>query len=94
MIIRGEGGIGKSIVVHTVSEYFRHRGAAHLLLRIAYTGVAASLIDGNTCHSTAMIPRRHAAVDNEVGEKLQQAWRNINYHMTNSRQRTVLCSFQ
>jgi hypothetical protein len=39
MITRGEGGIGKSIAVHTVSEYFRHRGTAHLLLRTAYTGV-------------------------------------------------------
>jgi hypothetical protein len=62
--------MGKSIVVHTVSEYFRHRGTAHLLLGTAYTGVAAPLINGNTCHSTAMISRRHAAVDNEVKKKL------------------------
>jgi hypothetical protein len=82
MIIHGEGGTGKSKVIQTVSEYFRHRGASHLLLKTAYTGVAASLINGKTCHSAAMISRRQGGVSNEVKKKLQQAWSNISYNIT------------
>ncbi|KAJ8585563.1 hypothetical protein M405DRAFT_695218, partial [Rhizopogon salebrosus TDB-379] len=82
MIIHGEGGTGKSKVIQTVTEYFRVRGAAHLLVKTAYTGVAASLINGKTCHTAAMISRRGGLVSNEVKKKLQQAWRNINYNIT------------
>jgi hypothetical protein len=42
-----------------------------LLLKTAYIGFAASLIQGNTCHSSALISRRHDAVDHEVKKKLQ-----------------------
>ncbi|OCH87121.1 hypothetical protein OBBRIDRAFT_697946, partial [Obba rivulosa] len=50
MVIHGEGGTGKSKVIQTVTEYFVQKGAKYLLLKSAYTGVAASLIDGKTTH--------------------------------------------
>ncbi|KAG1852686.1 hypothetical protein F4604DRAFT_1591879, partial [Suillus subluteus] len=55
MIIHGEGGTGKSKVIQTITEYFTYKGVKHMLLKAAYTGVAASLIDGKTTHTIAMI---------------------------------------
>lgn len=50
MIVVGEGGTGKSRVIQTVTQYFRARLAEDLLQKSAYTGIAASLIDGKTTH--------------------------------------------
>ncbi|OCH86075.1 hypothetical protein OBBRIDRAFT_691913, partial [Obba rivulosa] len=50
MVIHSEGGTGKSRVIQTVTEHFVQKGARYLLLKAAYTGVAASLIDGKTTH--------------------------------------------
>jgi hypothetical protein len=65
--------MGKSNVEYAFSDYFCRRGAARLLLKTAYTGFAASLIQGNTCRSSVLISRWHDAVDNEVKKKLQHA---------------------
>ena len=43
-------GTGKSKVIQTVMEAFTVRGQSDLLIKAAYTGVAASLIDGKTTH--------------------------------------------
>ncbi|KAI6152805.1 hypothetical protein EDD17DRAFT_1490991, partial [Pisolithus thermaeus] len=50
MLVHGEGGTGKSRVIQSITECFARRGARHLLVKAAYTGVAASLIDGKTTH--------------------------------------------
>ncbi|GAW02021.1 Vacuolar membrane-associated protein IML1 [Debaryomyces hansenii CBS767] [Lentinula edodes] len=50
MVLYGEGGTGKSCVIQTVTQYFEQHQAKHWLLKGAYTGVAASLIDGKTLH--------------------------------------------
>ncbi|KAI5891232.1 uncharacterized protein SCHCODRAFT_02480627, partial [Schizophyllum commune H4-8] len=50
MIVYGEGGTGKSRVIQTVTDLFRDRKRSYLLIKGAYTGVAASLIDGKTLH--------------------------------------------
>ncbi|KAI5892664.1 uncharacterized protein SCHCODRAFT_02456706, partial [Schizophyllum commune H4-8] len=50
MLLYGEGGTGKSRVVQTITELFRAKGVPHLILKGAYTGIAASLIDGKTLH--------------------------------------------
>ena len=55
MIILGEGGTGESKVIQTVTKYFIQKGAKSLLLKAAYTGVAASLIDGKTTHVIGFI---------------------------------------
>jgi hypothetical protein len=55
MIIYGEGGTGKSIVIQSVTDAFTARGGLYLLIKSAYTGIAASLINGQTCHVIAQI---------------------------------------
>ncbi|KAG2122382.1 hypothetical protein BD769DRAFT_1291954, partial [Suillus cothurnatus] len=50
MIIPGEGGVGKSKTIQTITENFRDRGQADILVKAAYTGIAASIIDGKTIH--------------------------------------------
>lgn len=54
--VQGEGGTGKSKVIRTVTEEFRTRGAEGMLTRAAYTGMAASIIDGKTLHNVGRIP--------------------------------------
>ena len=79
MIIHGEGGTGKSKVIQTVTQYFIKRGAKHLLLKAAYTGVAASLIDGKTTHVIGMISTSGRPMSDETKAKLQQFWKYIVY---------------
>ncbi|KIM64602.1 hypothetical protein SCLCIDRAFT_1213106 [Scleroderma citrinum Foug A] len=55
MIIAGEGGVGKSKTIQTITQNFYHRGVAHMLVKGAYTGIAASIIDGKTLHVIAQI---------------------------------------
>ncbi|KAF9487115.1 hypothetical protein BDN71DRAFT_1370705, partial [Pleurotus eryngii] len=50
MIVHGEGGTGKLKVIQTITSYFHTCRASGLLLKAAYTGIAASLIDGKTTH--------------------------------------------
>ncbi|KAF8546299.1 hypothetical protein OG21DRAFT_1379075, partial [Imleria badia] len=57
LIVNGEGGTGKSKLIEAVTDYFRARGAERLLIKMAYTGIAASHIQGLTCHAAAMISR-------------------------------------
>lgn len=80
MLIHGEGGTGKSKVIQTISDYFSAKGAKHWLLKAAYTGVAASLIDGKTTHSIAMISRGdNTSMREETKEKLQNSWKYYRY---------------
>lgn len=51
MQIQGEGGTGKSKVIQTITAYFAARGVKHTLQKMAYTGIAASLIEGRTTHT-------------------------------------------
>ncbi|KAI6011244.1 hypothetical protein PISMIDRAFT_112330, partial [Pisolithus microcarpus 441] len=73
MLLHGEGGTGKSKVIQTISEYFTCRGAHHLLLKAAYMGVTASLIDGKTTHTIAMVScRDDHSISAQTKAKLQQ----------------------
>ena len=44
LIVNGEGGTGKSKLIEAITDYFSARGATHLLVKMAYTGIAASHI--------------------------------------------------
>ncbi|KAJ3731610.1 hypothetical protein DFJ43DRAFT_1078069 [Lentinula guzmanii] len=55
MIVHGEGGTGKSRVIQTIMQMFEKSRAASMLLKSAYTGIAASLIDRKTLHSIGHI---------------------------------------
>ena len=80
MLILGEWGTGKSKVIQTITEYFAHRGVVHILLKAAYTGAAASIVDGKTTHTIAMVSAgKDTSLSNESKAKLQQFWQHISY---------------
>ncbi|KZT51218.1 hypothetical protein CALCODRAFT_410653, partial [Calocera cornea HHB12733] len=56
MILYGEGGTGKSRVIQSITKLFKSTGQQHFLIKAAYTGIAASLVDGYTLHHITMIP--------------------------------------
>ena len=56
MNIPGEGGVGKSRLIQTITRNFEEKGVGKLLVKGAYMGIAASLIDGKTLHVLAGIP--------------------------------------
>ena len=76
----GEGGTGKSRVIQTVTDAFKARGAGRILVKAAYMGVAASLIDGKTTHVIAGISlHSKGAIKDEAKKKLQDFWRDVCY---------------
>ena len=60
MLLHGEGGTGKSKVIQTVTEGFKARGPQYMLTKAAYTGVAASLINGKTTQGSHHIGMKHS----------------------------------
>ncbi|KIM58156.1 hypothetical protein SCLCIDRAFT_28315 [Scleroderma citrinum Foug A] len=81
VIVHGEGSTGKSKVIQTVTQEFVCRGARYMMLKSAYMGVAASLIEGKTTHTIAMIGHgnRNNLLSNETKQKLENFWRNYEY---------------
>lgn len=80
MIIYGEGGTGKSRVIQTVTDAFDARGSKNILVKAAYTGVAASLVDGKTTHMVAGISlHSKGSVKDGVKKKLQDFWWDVRY---------------
>ena len=78
MIIHSKGGMGKSQVIQTMTDYFASKSSKHLLLKVAYTSVAASHIDGKTTHTThiiGMISTTGCPISDKAKAKLQQFWR-------------------
>ena len=56
LIIHGQGGTGKSALLNAISSTFEELGVSHLLAKMATSGVAASIIKGQTLHSWAALP--------------------------------------
>ena len=84
MLVHGEGGTGKSKLLHTVTEAFRQRGCLHRLLKAAYTGIAASQVDGKTIHTIAGISIKNGRYENnsmseETKLKLERFWESYDY---------------
>ena len=80
MILYGEGGTGKSRVIQTITEAFAARGVSHMLMKAAYTGVAASLVDGKTTHIIGSLSLGSKDnISDATKKKLQDFWRNIRY---------------
>jgi len=80
MVIHGEGGTGKSKVIQTITQYFEQKEVAHILLKAAYTGIAASLINGKMTHTIAMVSvGKDKVISNKSKAKLQQFWQHISY---------------
>jgi PIF1-like helicase len=80
MILYGEGGTGKSRVIQTVTETFLQKKVPYMLIKAAYTGIAASLINGKTTHFIGQISfRTTGTMSNETKTKLQEMWRHASY---------------
>ncbi len=80
MILYGEGGTGKSRVIQTVTEAFVARGCHFMLVKAAYTGIAASLIDGKTTHVIGHISvNKKANMSDDTRRTLQAFWRGKRY---------------
>lgn len=58
MIVYGPGGTGKTAMCNAILNAFADLGASHLLAKTAYSGVAASLIGGQTLHTWGALPVR------------------------------------
>ena len=56
LIICGQGGTGKSALLNAISKTFNNMGASNLLAKTAMSGIAASIIGGQTLHSWAALP--------------------------------------
>ena len=79
MIIPGEAGVGKSKTVQTITENFYAHGAGTILAKGAYTGLAASVIDGKTLHYLAMIPLQGGWQSAQTIKRLEGYWREKHY---------------
>ena len=55
IIVQGQGGTGKSLVIKTISDTFAEQNASSALAKTATSGVAASLIGGQTLHYWARL---------------------------------------
>ena len=80
MIIYGEGRNGKSKVIQTVTEAFLQNRAKYMLVKSAYTGVTASLINGKTTHTLASLSMvADGSLSDESKLKLQKMWESKEY---------------
>lgn len=80
MVLYGEGGTGKSRVIQTITEAFTTHGVSHMLMKAAYTGVAASLVDRKTTHIVGSLSLGSKDdVSDAAKKKLQELWRNTRY---------------
>jgi hypothetical protein len=79
MFIPGEGGVGKSRLIQTITQNFQQHNVAHWLAKGAYTGIAASLIDGKTLHVLGGIPIRGGKQSAQTLKKLREYWLTKHY---------------
>ena len=79
MQIQGEGGTGKSKVIQTVTQFFAQMGMKSMLMKMAYTGIAASLIEGKTTHTATCMSVSEEKMSAKTRRKLTDTWREIEY---------------
>jgi hypothetical protein len=78
MVIPGEGGTGKSKTIQSITVNFDRLQATHLLVKGAYTGIAASIIDGRTLHVLTAIPLKGVR-SSKTMKKLMEFWKDKRY---------------
>lgn len=78
MLIHGEGGTGKSRVIQTITALFDSRDLTHKLAKAAPTGIAASLIGGETLHRALNMRPDTRGKQTSSGSKanLARKWRH------------------
>ncbi|KAJ7727277.1 hypothetical protein DFH07DRAFT_970207 [Mycena maculata] len=67
MIVQGEGGTGKTVLLNAITHMFAYLRASDALAKTATTGVAASLVSGQTVHSWAGITPMEKEKEGEDG---------------------------
>ena len=71
---------GKSTVIDMTTDSFVDLGVDDTLVKTAYTGVAASGIDGKTCHVVGSLSLSSSrAISKETASKLREFWRGRRY---------------
>jgi hypothetical protein len=78
MIIPGEGATGKSHTIQTITNGFIQHNVKHWLVKGAYTGIAASIIDGSTLHVLTAMPIRGSRSAKTM-KKLKDFWTGKKY---------------
>ncbi len=66
MVVHGPGRTGKSTVLNVISDTFDNMRASSLLAKMAMSGVAASMIGGQTLHTWGTLPIRVPQSDNWI----------------------------
>ena len=86
MIVHGPGGTGKSALLNEISNSFEKLNSSALLAKTAMSGVAASIVGGQTLHSWAAIPVNPPSTDNwlthpskRIGKRRQDNIGNIQW---------------
>lgn len=79
MIIPGEAGVGKSKTIQTITENFVNHGMGNILVKVAYTGLAASVIDGKMLHCVAMLPLQGRKQSAQTIKALEAYWKDKHY---------------
>jgi hypothetical protein len=75
MAIPGEGGVGKSKLIQTMTKNFENHNVSNWWVKGAYTGIAASLIDGKTLHVLDGIPVKGGKQSAQTKKRLHEFWR-------------------
>jgi hypothetical protein len=76
--VGGEGGTGKSRVIHAIKDMFRLKDGPHTLLLTGASGNAAALIGGVTLHSATNIGfEDRAAKTKNIPEEEKLRWKNM-----------------
>ena len=78
-MIPGEGGVGKSETIQTITENVVSRGVGHFVPKGAFTGIAASVIDGKTLHVLAGTPLNGSRQSSQTLKKLSATWADKRY---------------
>ena len=79
MFIPGEGGVGKSKLIQTMTRSFEERRKGYWCVKGAYTGIAASLIDGKTLHVLGGISVRGGKQSAQTLKRLRTFWSDKHY---------------
>lgn len=80
-----KGGTGKSRVIQTITKLFEQKASSAILLESAYTGIAASLVDGKPLHTIGKIlvdksaERKAKGISDDTKRKLQEFWAPYKY---------------
>ena len=79
MLIPGEAGVGKLKTIQTITTNFVAHGISSILVKAAYTGLAASVIDRKTLHCVAMLPLHRGKQSAQTIKQLEEYWQDKHY---------------